>query len=193
MLLKHCGKREAPRSLPSCCRGRLQLLGRTARLRRNHGPRVRRMGLVFHRVGTRGRQILRAQEVILSQDAGFRSQTAARRGCSDQLHSLLVAYQLNGLVPANRARRRLVSDKEELKRASCSDWPICFDKGNIPALGLMNEWTVSWHCGAGTKLRVARFPSASKEGGGLTWRPRCGWSRCQPESLHLTSNSKRLG
>jgi hypothetical protein len=65
-------------------------------------------------------------------------------GVADQLHSLLVAYQLNGTGSSKSSKKTLVLDKEELKRQAVLIADL-LDKGNIPAaLGLMNEWTVSW-------------------------------------------------
>jgi hypothetical protein len=65
-------------------------------------------------------------------------------GVADQLHSLLVAYQLNGTGTGKSSKKTLILDKEELKRQAVLISDL-LDKGNIPAaLGLMNEWTVSW-------------------------------------------------
>ncbi|MGD0775997.1 MAG: TM1812 family CRISPR-associated protein, partial [Candidatus Solibacter sp.] len=65
-------------------------------------------------------------------------------GVGDQLHSLLEAYRLNGTGSNTSSKRMLLLDKDELKRQADLIGDL-LDKANLPAaLGLMNEWTVSW-------------------------------------------------
>ena len=65
-------------------------------------------------------------------------------GVGDHLHSLLEAYRLNGTGSSPSSKKTLLLDEEELKRQADLIADL-LDKANLPAaLGLMNEWTVSW-------------------------------------------------
>lgn len=63
---------------------------------------------------------------------------------ADQFHSLLAVHQFKPLTPLTGKKELLLLDKDELRRQAVLITDL-LDKGNLPAaLGLMNEWTVSW-------------------------------------------------
>ena len=65
-------------------------------------------------------------------------------GVANQLHSLLAAYELKGTAASTSSKKGAVLDKDELERQAALIADL-LHKGNLPAaLGLMNEWTVSW-------------------------------------------------
>lgn len=78
------------------------------------------------------RKMLRADRLPLSQRV------------ADQLEVVLAPYRLSGTGSSTWLKNGLVLDEDELKRQAVLVDDL-LKRGNLPAaLGLMNEWTVSW-------------------------------------------------
>lgn len=84
------------------------------------------------------------QETAFRKMLGSNHRLPLAREVGDQLHCLLGVYELEGTAPSQWRKKMLVLDENELKRQAHLITDL-LNKGNLSAaVGLMNEWTVSW-------------------------------------------------